>query len=171
MTVKDKILKYGGFVVLVTLVYALTDARGVLPVWVGVKPLVMIPLIICIAMFEGDVTGAAMGAYAGALMDAGNMGVFGFSAILLMLCGFTAGILITYLMRNNVFTALLLCSGTVFIYGFLYWFFFYAIVRYASAFHVFIRYFIPAMLYTAVCMPIFYFIYLFFIRRLRHAEE
>ena len=171
MRVRESFLKYSGYILLITLVYAISTARGVLPTFFGTKPLILIPLVLCIAMFEGDLCGATMGAVAGALMDAGSMSAFGFSAIFLLAFGFAAGFLITYFMRNNIFTALIICAGSAFLYGFFKWFFFYAIFRYDNAFYVLCRYYLPSAVYTLVFMPLFYFISILLVKRARRLEQ
>ena len=92
---------------------------GLFPEIFGVKANPLIPLVICIGMFEREIAGAVLGMLAGILWDSVSPMGDGYNALLLMLAGAAAGLLIDYLMRNNLMTALLLSGFCAYILGIL----------------------------------------------------
>lgn len=92
------------FVLLILAVHILQNTRGLLPEIFGVKANPLIPLVICIGMFEREIAGAVLGMLAGILWDSVSPMGDGYNALLLMLAGAAAGLLIDYLMRNNLMT-------------------------------------------------------------------
>lgn len=108
------------FVLLILAVHILQNTRGLFPEIFGVKANPLIPLVICIGMFEREIAGAVLGMLAGILWDSVSPMGDGYNALLLMLAGAAAGLLIDYLMRNNLMTALLLSGFACLIYSVFY---------------------------------------------------
>ena len=63
------ILKWSSYVLLIIIAYVLQTTTSLFVIF-GVKPLLLAPLAVCIAMFEGEFAGAIFGAVAGLLADA-----------------------------------------------------------------------------------------------------
>ena len=134
------------FVLLILAVHILQNTRGLFPEIFGVKANLLIPLVICIGMFEREIAGAVLGMLAG------------YNALLLMLAGAAAGLLIDYLMRNNLMTALLLSGFACLIYSVFYVVFFLLANGVDSTGYLLIRYYIPAAVYSFLFTPLWYII-------------
>ena len=57
------ILKWSSYVLLIIIAYVLQTTTSLFVIF-GVKPLLLVPLAVCIAMFEGEFAGAIFGAVA-----------------------------------------------------------------------------------------------------------
>lgn len=76
-----------------------------------------IPLIVCLGLFERELPGALFGALAGVIYDISSPLPDGFNAIFLTIMGFICGLLVHYVLRNNLISALLLCLFFTLLYS------------------------------------------------------
>lgn len=91
------------------------------PTIAGGHPLLLIPAVMATAMFTGPIGGAAAGVGAGVLWSLYANRLFGFDALLLMILGCAAGLLVRLLMRNNPLSALWLTAGGTVIHSLFSW--------------------------------------------------
>lgn len=136
----------------------LQNTRGLFPEIFGVRAMLLIPAVVCIGMHERNIAGLFFGLFAGLLWDAFSAGPQNLNAILLSAAGYFCGLLIGTVMRNNIMTALLLSTGCIFIYNTVYWLFAYVVKGYDNAFGVYLKFYLPSVLYTVILMPVFYYI-------------
>ena len=108
---KNLYIRRALFIVLIALTAVFQHTDGAVPSIFGAKAFLLIPLTVCIAMNEKSMGGLSFGILAGVLWDFATVRGDGFYAVVLALAGFTAGAAVTYLVRNNVFAALLLSLG------------------------------------------------------------
>ena len=94
------------------LCYVLQTTPGFLQIF-GVKPFLVIPAVIAIAMQEGEFTGALYGALGGMLCDLGANTFYGFYTLTLFLYGAAVGLMLIYLMKNDNWMLLVLKTGAV----------------------------------------------------------
>ena len=146
------------FVFLTVLTAAFQHTDIAVPDFFSAKAMLLIPLCVCIAMFERSMGGLAFGVLCGALWDAASARGDGFFSVALAIAGFASGAAITYLMRNNIFSALII-SG-VFCVGInaAYWFVFVLLKGYEGALGVLMSYYLPGALYSVLFTFIYYYI-------------
>lgn len=124
----------------------------------GAKALLLLPLVVVISMFERGFAGMLFGLFAGTLCDIFSASHDGFYVIAFTVIGFTCGTLITYLMRNNIVTALLLsflsCFGVISAY----WLFFVLLTHTDMAGYLYLRYYLISILYSTAFTPVYYLI-------------
>ena len=137
-----------------------------LPIF-GARAFLLIPLVICISMFEKDISATLMGVLAGALWDATLAYNDGFHAIFLMIISTVAGLLINYLMRNNLYTAMLISSVSIVLYAILHWLVFVVFRGVEGGLMLFVTFYMPSILYTFIFVPIIYFIMRAFVKKLK----
>ena len=140
----------------------LQNTDGYFPQIFGVRALLLIPAVVCIAMFERDLAGMLFGLFAGAMWDTSASGA-SFNALFLLTVGFICGTLINTIMRNNIVTATLLSAIFIPIYHVGYWFFHYIVgglvfTGFDSAKFMFFRYYLPGIAYTLVFTPLMFII-------------
>ena len=99
------------------LVALLQNINGLLPSFFGLRAMPLIPAVVCIAMFEREMSGMFFGVFAGLLWDSTAVRGDHFHAVLVTVIAFTCGALITHLMRNNFITAVLLSGGSILLYN------------------------------------------------------
>lgn len=145
-----------GSLALILLVLAiLQNTDGFFPQIFGVRALLLIPAVVCIAMFERDMAGMFFGLFAGALWDMNASGA-SFNALYLLAVGFICGSLINTIMRNNIITAFILSMVFIPVYIVGYWFFHYIVGGLDMAGFMFVRYYLPSIVYTAAFLPLMF---------------
>lgn len=141
------------------------------PTVCGARPMPLIVLVVCIALFEGPRIGAVLGVVAGLLWDLYTFRVFGLHAILLMLIGVTVGLLVQLILRTNFLSGMLLCFGGVLLHTLWEWLLCYVLFLHEESIAVLIRVYLPNALYTVLLSPIAYFVVLLLARILRRKKR
>lgn len=152
-----RVLKYALMVLLLWVLYILQTTPRFLSV-VGVKPILVIPAAVCIAMFEGELTGGIMGAIAGLLCDLASYTIFGFNGVIVMVCCVGAGLLTVYLMQLRLTNALALGGATLLLRGLLEHFFYYQIWGIENASRVLLMSTLPTVVYSTIAVVPMYFL-------------
>lgn len=101
------LLRHGCYLLLILCAYVLQTTPGFLTFF-GVKPVLLVPLALCIAVQEGAFTGALYGALAGLFWDIGSGRVAGFFGILLMAACFFCAVLVALYLRDTLLNLSLL---------------------------------------------------------------
>lgn len=136
----------------------------------GAKPLLLVDLTVCIALFYGPLGGGIAGAFAGILWDIFSVRTLGFNAIVLLLIGTVCGLLIWLMLRNNIITAILLISGACLLQAVLDWFFHYLLFNKGDSFQALIQFYLPNVLYSAIVGPIIFFLVFWLTKKIREHE-
>ncbi len=136
--------------------YVLQTTPGIIPAVYGARPVLLIPIALTIAMFEGDVGGMVVGIAAGLLIDMGGSDLLGFHAILLAVLCFVIGSMTMQIFRTNLLVALLSSLVAVPLVIVLQWVFFYIVPGYGDVQYVFMTSILPKMIYTFAVTPLFY---------------
>ncbi len=155
------------FVLLIFFVAILQNTPHLFPAVFGAHAFLLIPLVVCIAMFERDLASTIMGIFAGALWDVYAAWGDGFNAMFLMLIATIVGLLINYLMRNNLSSAMLLGGVSIIAYIVIHWFIFIVCRGIAGAFKLLLTFYLPSAIYTVVFVPVFYIIMRTFLQKLK----
>ena len=74
----------------------------------NLSPMLLVPFTVCVAMYERSTTGLLFGLFAGALWDFASSGADGMFTLMLACIGFGVGVLITFMLRNRLVTAVFL---------------------------------------------------------------
>lgn len=148
-------------------VLLLQSAPHLFPSLWGARPVPVVLLVVCVALCEGAQAGAIIGGLAGLLWGIYSFRLFGFDALVLMLIGLTAGLLVEWLLRANLLSALLLCAGACVAQALLEWLFCYVIFFKEQVFAVLVQVYLPNCLYTVVLTPLMYWLVLGLARMIR----
>ena len=122
----------------------------------GIRPILLVPAAVCIAMHTDEHKAAVVGALTGMLWDSVSDKLFGFSAIILMLCCVAVSLMVTHLVKLNFLNTMLFVLGTLAVYEFLNFVFYYAIWNYNHLGTVVLCQMLPTILYTLCITPLFY---------------
>lgn len=122
----------------------------------SVPPMLLIPVVVSIAMFERSMAGMIFGAVAGILWDFAAVRGDGYFSVMLCAIGFFSGAAVTYLMRNNIYSALVLSAASTAVCNVGYWLIFILGKGYEGALSVLFSYYLPSVLYTIVFVFIYY---------------
>ena len=140
---------FGALIIIIAL---LQNTPHLMPSIFGSHALILIPLVVCIGMFEKAVVAALFGTFAGVLWDITLAKGDGYNAMVLMLLATAASVL----MRNNISTALLLSLSAIVIYMLLHWFIFVVCSGAKGGFITLGTFYLPSAIYTAVFAPLIY---------------
>lgn len=140
---------------LLLLLSLLQNTDGFFPQIFGVRALLLIPAVVCIAVFERDFAGLFFGLFAGALWDAAAGGA-SFRALYLMAVGFFCGVLINTLMRCNIMTATLLSAVATLLYEAAAWLVAFPLAGLDRPVFMLLRYYLPGAVYSIVFAPVLF---------------
>ena len=152
---RSQLLKWGCYVLALFVCAALQTTPGLFQLGQA-KPLLVLPLCLAVAVFEGEFAGALLGTVGGLLWDYAAGRTVGMLALELLLLCFGVSVLVQlYLQVNpgnfaavNTMTALLVLS--------LDWLFFYYMPSYSGAASRWLWFVLPtAALSVPVCFPLF----------------
>lgn len=138
------------------LVLLIQNAPHIFPAICFARPTPLTVYVICVAVLGGARTGATIGVLSGLLWGVFSARVFGFDALLLLLFGLVAGLLVEWFLRANFFTALLLSSCGVLLHVLLEWFFCYVIFSRENLAEILLKVLLPNGLYTILLTPLIY---------------
>lgn len=154
---KNAVLRRFLLILVTLLTFTIQNTGGLFPAPAGIHAMLLVPLTVCIAMFEREFAGLFFGLFAGAMLDAFSSQSICYHAVALTIIGFAAGALITYLMRNNLTCAVILCAISVFLYNTFYFIIHYAFSGIDNLLFTYLKYCLFSSLYTVIFTPIFYF--------------
>lgn len=154
---KPKYIRYAIYAAIICVACVLQNTNMALPELFGARAFLLLPLCVCIAMYEREFPAAMFGAFAGILWDISAFAE-GFNALSLMVLCTVCSIFINRIMQNNIVTALFLSSGTILIYEILYVIVNLGFTGAGGMLRQGITFYLPSFFYTLVFIPIFYFI-------------
>lgn len=161
-------LKYTVYAALLLFLYVAQVTPGLLVIG-GVKPLLVVPVAMAIAMFEGEFVGGVYGAAAGLLIDTASVTLFGFNGFFICLFCIIAGLMVIYLLRCNLLGCMLFVAVTLLVRGSIEFLFAYGMWGYESVWKIYLLHTLPGVLYTLVITPLAFRLIRWFHRRFARA--
>lgn len=143
-------------IALAVLTFIFQNTDGFFPSPFGIKAILLIPLTICIAMFEREFAGIFFGLLSGVMLDSFSSQSVVFNSLFFTVIGFTAGALITYLMRNNLLCATILTAVASIIYTTLSFVVYSAFDPIENHFILYLRYYLASAIFTVLMTPLYY---------------
>ena len=151
----NRLIRYLAYTLELLVLFMLQETPGLLPAIYGVRPVLVLPAGLAIAMFEEETPAMAFGIAAGLFCDFGYSGVLGFHGLLLGVLGYFLSMLVRTRMQVNWVTALLtgiLALGRVIGAQWLFFYYF----RYSMPGYAFRHHYLPKYLYTLLFVPLVY---------------
>lgn len=158
MTARKKLLLLNLLNLGIILFLVILRYSGVFVLKIGeIAPIIVLPLIVAISIFFGELSGFAAGLFAGILMDTQVTGSSCFNLFALMLLGLVSGLCSTYLLNKNLKSALCLSFGTAFLYFLFRYLVLFAFKGTVFGFDYFIFNLLPSAIYTSIfIIPCYY---------------
>lgn len=153
---KTKVKRYSVYIAIILLAHILQNILTIFPEIASVRPVLLISVPVCIAMFEGEVTGAIAGLFAGALWDTLTVTADGYNAFYLMLVCALCGVLLRVFMRNNIITYIMMNTGITMLYFLSYVLFFITARGIDGGTQMLLKYYLPMCVYSLVLTPFWY---------------
>lgn len=154
-------IKWAVFIITAAIAFAFSTAGGSS----HSKALALLPLALSISVFSEEIPSAAMGGFAGLLIDISQGQLIGFTALYLCLCcGLVSALFRQFLRKNfiNYAAAVIVC---VFAYLYIQYFFYYRIWEYEGYGLVLKSRLLPSALKTLIWAPV-WFVYVWLITKL-----
>lgn len=148
---------------------SLQTAPGLFEIF-GVRPLLLFPFCICVAVFFDHKDAALLALFCGGIWDSAAAKLFGFSSLMLVICCLAASLLIMYLIKANLINALFLTAGALFVYYLVYFVFSRLVWGYESVWVFVVFDILPMMGYTLAITPLFYYLCRWLFQKLRMRE-
>ncbi len=152
-----RFFRYLAYTLEILVLFLLQETPHLIPDLWGIRPTLLIPAALMIALFEKETTAMWFGVVCGLLADFSHSTVMGFFALLLAVGGYVFSALVTNLFKTNLLTALLLGATAILSIYLLQWFFFYVCAGHGQVFYALVRHFLPRALYTAIALPVAYY--------------
>lgn len=153
---KNNIKRKVCFVFLLIITFLFQTTKGFFPAPFGIHAGLLIPATVCVAMFEREFAGIFYGLLSGMMLETVSSDTVVFYSVFFTLIGFLTGMLITYLMRNNLVTAFIFTLISSIILNSLYCLFFLVFDGVEVSFGFYFKYFFISSIYTTIFTPIFY---------------
>ncbi|MBQ2567341.1 MAG: rod shape-determining protein MreD [Clostridia bacterium] len=155
------------FVGLILFCHLLQNTPHMFPTIMGAHCFLLLPLTVCIAMFLHNLPATMLCLFAGVLWDVSAAHLDGFNAIFFLLSSTGVGLLMNYLMRNNLWSANILSALVILLYVTLHWLCFVVLRGVDQGAFTYISYYLPSALYSFAFTPVFYVILRRFMRYIR----
>ncbi len=143
------IVKYTAYALALILLGVLQQTPNLFAI-AGIRPILLVPAVVCIAMFEGEFIGGIFGAAAGLLYDAASYTLFGFYSIQLLLYGVGIGLAVIYYVKNHWKNSLLFTAAVLVLLELFKHFFYFAMWRYPGNARLLLTSSLPTIAYSLV---------------------
>lgn len=153
---KTKAKRYLIYALIIFASHIFQNTLCIFPELFSVRPILLISATVCIAMFEGEIVGAGAGLFAGLLWDTVTVTADGYNALYLTVACAVCGVLLRILMRNNIVTFTMMNSAITVIYVLTYILFFISVRGIGGEGYLFLRYYLPMIIYTLILTPLWY---------------
>ena len=148
-------LKWVCYTLVLLLLFGLQSSPGLLSIG-GVKPVLIIPAAISVALFENEAGSGAFGLAAGLLWDLSAAKLFGFYGMVLMICCICVSLLSMYFVKVNVTNSLLMTAASGFICTLWNFVFYYLIWGYEGVGQCLLRLLLVLLYTVAATAPVYY---------------
>ena len=145
---RSQLLKWGCYVLALFVCAALQTTPGLFQLGEA-KPLLVLPLCLAVAVFEGEFAGALLGTVGGLLWDYAAGRTVGMLALELLLLCFGVSVLVQLYLQVNPGNFAAVSTATALVVLSLDWLFFYYMPGYAGAGDRFLWVVLPSALMTA----------------------
>jgi rod shape-determining protein MreD len=152
---KKVLLRNIALILFILLFSLLQNTSGIIPEPFGARAFLLIPLTVFIGMFERGVSGTLLGAFAGILWDVSS-DKDGFFGIMMFLTAFFCTLMITYLMRNNIASALVLTALCLAVNILVFIILFYVLSGVEDILYFVFRFYLPSYIFTLLLSPVVY---------------
>ena len=155
---KMKLKKYAVYALILLLAHIFQNSLRIFPDIFGVRPALLISAAVCIAMYEGEIAGAAAGLFAGALWDTVTGAADGYIALFLAVSCAFCGVVLRIFLRNNILTYIWVNSIVTVLYFASYVLFFITSRGIDGGLSIFFKYYLPMAVYSLILTPFWYLI-------------
>lgn len=151
----NRIIRYLAYTLELLVLFMVQETPGLLPSIFGARPVLILPAVITIAMFEEEIPAMSFGILGGLFCDFGLSGVLGFHALTLAVLCFFVSILSKVYLQINIVTAVITGIWTIGLTICAQWLFLYYF-SYSMPGYAFVHHYLPKYFYTLLFLPLLY---------------
>lgn len=154
----EKKLHFPYFAVVLGLLAFLCRYTGLVSIKIGnATSFLLLPLIVVVAMYYGELTAMFYGLSFGLIVDTVASSSYCYNTVFFLIAGFVAGILSEYVFNSNFKAALALCVIVSFAYFGLKWVFFLFLPDVQGKIYYLLEYSLPSAFYSSVfAVPLYF---------------
>jgi rod shape-determining protein MreD len=168
---KYGVIRWLAYILEIVVSYVLQETPGLIPQIFGARPVLVVPVVLAIAMFETEITAMLFGLFGGLLIDFGMGSLLGFHAILLAALSFCISLIAANLIRTNLLSAMIVVLISEAVLILLDWACFYVMPGYGEPFYTLEAHYLYIYLYTSAVMPVTYYFNRALALQIRSKEE
>lgn len=146
---RRKVIKFLVYALIVFAAYIIQTTPGLIE-FCGIRPILVLPACLCIAVFEGEFAGGLFGFCFGLFCDSSSETIFGFNALVFLVLCTLAGLATIYVFRRSTMNVMLLCLGGLFIRSALEFFFKFILYGYENLDAYFYTQIAPQIVFSAI---------------------
>ena len=154
---KFKLLRYIAYTLEIIVFYVLEQTPRFVPEVFGAKPLLLLPIIIMIALFEGERVALGFGIFIGVLLDSSFSWNLGFYAITIPILGYILGLISRNIIKNTFPTAMIVSALSIFSIYTLHFLIYYVLSGFIYTLYAYFFHYLPNIFYTLFTCILFYY--------------
>ena len=151
----NRVIRYLAYTLELLVLFMLQETPGLLPPIYGVRPVLLFPAVVTIALFEEELPAMAFGIVGGLFCDFGLACALGFHALVLAVLCFLISIQGRIFLQVNMVTAVLTGLWAIGLTIGAQWLFLYYF-SYSMPSYAFMHHYMPKYFYTLLFMPLLY---------------
>ena len=156
MDKNQKLLRHIAYALEILVIFLLSGAPYILPSILGVKPVLLLPVVLTIAVFEGEIPAMNYGCVCGVLMDVGFTNDIGYYTIVLTILCFVLGYCASNFFVTNFVNAMVIGVSSIVALLLVHFFIFSICAGDPEAGTHFIRHYLIRIFYTLLFLPVFF---------------
>lgn len=137
----------------------------------SLSPMLLVPFVVCVAMYERSLQGLVFGFISGALWDFATSGADGMFTLMLSVIGFGLGVMITLYLRNRLVTAVFLSFVSSLAVSVAYWLVTVLRKGYDGTWEILFTHFLPLAVYSVLFVFVYYYLVGFIIKATSNTEN
>ena len=155
---KYKIFRYFAYTLEIIIFFMIERTPRLIPELFGEKPIIIVPILLTIALFEGEKAGLGFGIFIALLMETSTSCNFGFFVILLGILGYIVGLISKDVINVNFPTAMMVSSVSLLIFFIFSFFYYSSLESYHGAFYIFWRHYLLKIALSNLTLPLVYYL-------------
>jgi rod shape-determining protein MreD len=168
---KYRFIRWLAYVIEILVLFVLQETPRLIPSICGARPVLVLPVVLAVAMFEGEISSMFFGLFGGLLVDFGLGSMLGFHGLLLAAVCYGISLIAANLVRTNLLTAMIVSAVVTACVTLLDWACFYVMSGYQEVLYTLTAHYLPIFIYTAALMPITYYFNRALASQIRSKEE
>lgn len=155
---KYKIFRCFAYALEIIVFFIIERTPRLIPAIFGEKPIIIVPILLMIALFEGEKVGLGCGIFMGLLIEANTSYNFGFFVVLLGILGYIVGLISKDVINVNFPTAMMVSSVSLLVFFIFSFFYYSSLESFYDALYIFWRHYLLKIALSNLTLPLVYYL-------------